>query len=93
MMADLKELRQRIDQIDEQILRSLCERVKTCRAIGEKKNERGIPIRDRNRESQVYEHVRAKAAEFALDPAQVEAVYREIVNMCSVVQQREEKRE
>ncbi len=38
-------------------------------------------------------HIRKKAAGLGLDPVQVEAVYRQIVNMCMAVQELEEKGE
>ena len=91
MMADIRQLRKRIDTMDEQILHALGERAKICREIGLAKKNQAIPIRDVMRESQVYRHVREKAAQFTLDPDQVEAVYREIVNMCSSVQESKEK--
>ena len=90
-MADLKQLRKRIDEIDDQILNSLSERVKICKAIGSAKKAQGIPVRDSDREKEVYKRTRVKAADLALDPQQVEAVYREIVNMCSSVQETKEK--
>jgi chorismate mutase len=80
-------LRKEIDKLDEQILRLLSERVKICRSIGSLKKEYGIPVKDAYRESEVYSHVRQKAVEFALDPAQVESVYHQITNMCHSVQE------
>jgi chorismate mutase len=41
----------------------------------------------------VYAHIKKKAAELGLDPAHVEAIYRQIVNMCSAVQELKEKSE
>jgi chorismate mutase len=57
------------------------------------KRKQKIPIKDIPRENDVYAHVRKKAAALSLDAAQVEAVYRQIVNMCMAVQELEEKRE
>ncbi len=91
MMVDLKQLRKRIDEVDEQILQALSERAKICKAIGAAKNEQKIPIKDADRENEVYNRVKKRAAELAIDPDQVEAVYREIVNMCSAVQKVKEK--
>jgi chorismate mutase len=86
-MADLKQMRKQIDNVDGQILRLLCERVKICEAIGSAKKTQGLPIKDVDREKQVYCYVREQAAQLGLNPVQVEAVYREIVNMCSSVQE------
>jgi chorismate mutase len=55
------------------------------------KKKHGIPIQDLPRESDVYAYVKEKAADWGLDPAQVEAIYRQIVNMCSAVQELKEK--
>jgi chorismate mutase len=92
-MSDINELRKRIDEIDEQILQSLSKRTETCRSIGSLKKKQKIPIKDIPRENDVYTHVRKKAAALGLDAAHVEAVYRQIVDMCMAVQELEEKRE
>jgi len=88
-MDELEHYRKQIDQIDESILKALAERAKICVAIGEAKRKRGMPVKDANRESDVYKRVKEKAVEFGLDSLQVKAVYREIVNMCSAVQEKE----
>jgi chorismate mutase len=90
-MDDINQLRKKIDSIDEQILQLLSERADVCRLIGASKQKQKIPIKDLPRENDVYAHIRAKAAGLGLDPVQVEAVYRQIVNMCMAVQQLEEK--
>jgi len=87
MMNEIQQLRKKVDKVDEQILNSLNERAKICRAIGLAKKKEGMQIRDTSRENEIYKRVKEKAVEFHLDPLQVEAVYREIVNMCSVVQE------
>ena len=86
-MDEIQQLRKKVDQVDEQILNALSERAKICRAIGLVKKKKGMQIRDTSRENEIYKRVKEKAVEFHLDPLQVEAVYREIVNMCSAVQE------
>lgn len=86
-MQDIEQLRKRIDEVDVQILQALSERVKICKAIGLAKKKRGVAIRDSYRENEVFKRVKEKSAQFGLDTVQVEAVYREIVNMCSAVQE------
>jgi chorismate mutase len=86
-MDDIEQLRKKVDEIDEQIINALCQRAKACKAIGLVKKKKGMPVRDITREDEVYKRVKLKAVEFHLDPVQVEAVYREIVNMCSAVQE------
>ena len=85
-MDDIKQLRKRIDEVDEQILHSLSKRTELCKSIGLVKKKQGIPIKDLPRENDVYTHIKEKAADLGLDPAQVETIYRQIVNMCSAVQ-------
>ena len=85
-MQEIKHLRKRVDEVDEQILRSLSERAEICRSIGLVKEKHGMPVQDYPRENDVYTHIREKAAELSLDPSYVEAIYRQIVNMCSAVQ-------
>jgi chorismate mutase len=51
------------------------------------KKKRGMEVKDASREKDVYKKVKEKSAELCLDPQKVEAVYREIVNMCSAVQE------
>ena len=92
-MEDIKQLRKRIDEVDEQILRSLSKRTEICKSIGLVKKKHGIPIQDLPRESDVYVHIKKKAADLGLDPAQVETIYRQIVNMCISVQDLEAKSE
>ncbi len=87
MMDELERYRKMVDQVDESILKALSERAKICMAIGLVKKKRGLPVRDVSRENEVYKRVKEKSAEYGLDSIQVEAVYREIVNMCSVVQE------
>ena len=85
-MQEIKQLRKKIDEVDEQILQSLSERAEISRSIGLVKEKHGIPIQDFPRETDVYAHIREKAAELGLEPSHVEAVYRQIVNMCSAIQ-------
>lgn len=85
-MVDLKDMRKKIDAVDEQILRLLADRVKICEDIGSAKKMQGLPVKDFAREKQVYQRLRDQAKQLGLNPILVEAVYREIVNMCSSVQ-------
>ncbi len=86
-MSQIDEMRKKIDDIDEQIIKDLLERIEICRVIGELKKQQGKPIQDRSRETHVFSKVRTQAEKLGLDPAQIERIYREIVNMCSNVQQ------
>ena len=86
-MTGLKELRRKIDGIDKHIVSFIADRVKVCEAIGSAKKAQGFSVKDNTREGKVYKRIRKQAVELGLDPVRVEAVYREIVNMCSSVQE------
>jgi chorismate mutase len=86
-MDELAELREKVDATDDQILRTIAQRVKICRAIGELKKQQNKPVQDLNREVQVFKRARERAELFKLDPDKIERLYREIVNMCSAVQE------
>jgi chorismate mutase len=85
-MAEIEQLRKKVDAIDDQILAAMRERVKVCKAIGAAKKKHGKPVRDTSRENMVFERIKEKSVELGLDADGVEAVYREIVNICSAVQ-------
>ena len=89
-MENIKRLRKKVDEVDEQILRSLSQRAEMCRSIGLVKKKHRIPIQDFLRENDVYAHIRERATELGLDPSHTEAIYRQIVNMCSAVQELKE---
>ena len=92
-MENIKQLRKRIDEVDEQILQSLRKRTEISKSIGLVKKKHVIPIQDFPRENGVYAHIKKKAAALGLNPSHVEAVYRQIVDMCSAVQELKEKSE
>ena len=92
-MEDITKLRKRIDEIDEHILRLLGDRSEICRSIGLLKKGNGMPITDAVRESEIFSNIRSKAPDFGLEPEQVEVIFRQIVNMCSNVQELKEKTE
>jgi chorismate mutase len=85
-MSEIDSLREKIDAVDDQILRDIVLRVKICRAIGEIKKQQGKPVHDITRQNEVFERVRERAELLKLDPDLIERIYHEIVNMCSTVQ-------
>ena len=90
-MEKILSLRRKIDEIDEQILRFLKERMEVVRSIGETKREHGIPIRDYEREDKLYVILMRRASELGLNPQRVKAVYREIIAMSIRAQESETK--
>lgn len=90
-MDELTKLRKQIDQIDDQIIAALAERVKICKAIGQAKKDQGKPVKDTRREKKVYKRIKEKAISVKLNPEQIERLYHEIVDMCSKIQEHYEK--
>jgi len=88
-LEKVSKLRKRIDEIDEQILRLLKERVDVCENIGILKRERGVPVRDRNRENKQYTRIAGLASILGLNAQDARAVYNRIIAMCIRVQKRE----
>jgi chorismate mutase len=86
-LDELELYRKEVDQVDELILKALTERVKICMAIGLVKKKRGLHVKDVSRENDVYKKVKEKSVKLGLDSQKVENLYREIVNMCSAVQE------
>jgi chorismate mutase len=50
------------------------------------KKKQGLPIKDRDREHELYTKIKKKAASLKLDTIHVEAIYRHIVEMCTSLQ-------
>ncbi len=86
-MDEIEILRKEVDKIDKQIVNALNQRVKVCINIGLVKKKKGLKIKDNLRENEIYKHVKQRATKLGLDSIRVEAVYREIVNMCIAVQE------
>jgi chorismate mutase len=85
-MEDIMRFRKKIDEVDHQILELLSERTRLCAAIGLAKKKQGLPIKDRNRENELYAKIEKKAAELKLDSMHIKQIYRCIVDMCTSVQ-------
>jgi chorismate mutase len=82
-------LRKEIDRLNREIVGLLVRRVDVALRIGEVKKRHGRPVVDRSREALVYERVKGLANDVGLDPDGVERVFREIIALCTRVQQEE----
>ena len=63
---ELKDLRNRIDEIDDQILSLFLERMECSEQIADYKKERHLPILNKVRENEILEDVQNKAGDKAL---------------------------
>lgn len=71
---DLPQLRQRVGELDKQILELIATRLETTKAIGEIKQKQGLPIRDYRVEVQVLKRARERAREVGLDERVAEEI-------------------
>ena len=65
---DLEDLRERIRQLDDELLAKAAERVELARRVGEIKRRHDLPTVDYTQERVVLDHARAAAASRGLDP-------------------------
>jgi len=89
---DLAALRDRIEQIDRQIIRLIAERLQIVQGVIEAKLASASPFRDRAREESLISRLRGIAVEVGVDPHEIERLYRVVVDM-SVARQEQAVRE
>jgi chorismate mutase/prephenate dehydratase len=78
---DLSTLRDRIDEVDRQIIALLAERLRIVETVALAKLDSASPVRDREREERLLLRLRQHAADANLDPHAVEALYRVVMAM------------
>ena len=76
---DLQDLRQKIDNIDEELIRLFCLRMEVSKAIGIYKKERNLPIFVQEREQEKLDDVMGKAGEEMAD--YVKSLYETIFHL------------
>jgi len=75
---ELAELRNRIDELDEQIVKLLNARAQIVLDIKELKRKKGLPIHDGQREEEVFEKI-GKISDGPLDEKTLRQIYRKII--------------
>jgi chorismate mutase/prephenate dehydratase len=86
MMADLKELRSRIDEIDEELVRLFQERMDVAVEIGQHKQENGLPVFDPAREREKLHALSGQAKKGR--EADITALYSLIFELSRAAQER-----
>ena len=84
-MDELKELRLKIDDIDQQILHLLNERAKLAKRVGEVKKELGLEVHAPEREKEIINRMIKLNKEVYGEEFPTEAIlhiYREIISAC-----------
>lgn len=64
-MADLNEIRKKIDEIDNQLLKLFIERMDCSRQVAEYKTENGLPVLNPKREQEILDEVAEKSGNLA----------------------------
>ena len=75
----IDDLRDKIREIDEELLRLMIERIETAEEIGRLKNDLGLVIRDREVEKMVTERYRKASEGTLLDPVSAEMISRILI--------------
>lgn len=76
---DLQRLRQRVADLDREILEKVAERLQTSRQIGEAKRRAQLPLRDFRVEAQVMQRGRDLARNLGFDPSLAESVLESLI--------------
>ena len=79
MTEGLGRLRERLNEIDRELLELAAERQQIVHEIGQVKASRGLPTRDFEREKQVLERARTNAAALGLPPQLAERLMSELI--------------
>ncbi len=80
--------REKIDHLDEDIVRLINERARAARAIGELKRDADLPVYEPGREQQVFEHVRAVNSG-PLTDAELIDIYQRLMDVMRSLQRRD----
>jgi chorismate mutase len=85
---DISDWRQKIDELDEQIVALISKRADAAKAIGELKRGSQLPVYEPGREQAVFNHVRAVNAGPLAD-AEILDVYERIIDVMRTLQRRD----
>lgn len=84
----MKEIRKKIDAIDEKIILLVKERADLAKKIGKEKERSNLQVADLDREKEVMENVRAVAKEKNINEELAEKIFKEIVQYSKEIQKR-----
>ena len=84
---EIADWRDRIDELDEQIVALINRRAEAAHAIGELKREAALPVYEPKREQQVFDHVRS-VNPGPLGDAEIQHVFERIIDVMRTLQQR-----
>jgi len=82
---EISDWRQKIDGLDEQIVRLINQRAEAARAIGELKQGANLPVYEPQREKDVFEHVR-RVNPGPLSEVEIVDIYERIIDVMRALQ-------
>jgi chorismate mutase len=85
----ISDWRVKIDALDEQLVRLLSERAEAANAIGELKQQGGLPVYEPKREQAVFEHVR-RVNQGPLPDTEIQHIFERIMDVMRSLQRREQ---
>jgi chorismate mutase len=86
--VDISDWREKIDELDVQIVRLISQRAEAARAIGDLKREAKLPVYEPQREQAVFDRVRA-ANPGPLGDGELLHVYERIIDVMRSLQRRD----
>ena len=87
---DLDELREEIENIDQEIVERIAQRTYVADTIADVKEERGLPTTDEEQEQAVMDRAGENAERFDVDSNLVKAIFRLLIEL-NKVEQRESR--
>jgi chorismate mutase len=85
-MDNIEDLRERIDSIDDELLRLFNERAKLALEIGKMKKNQGIPIHIPNREEQILIRVQQENPG-PLSPTSIARLYQQLIQESRILEE------
>jgi chorismate mutase len=85
---DIADWRNKIDELDEQLVRLISQRAEAARNIGELKRTSALPVYEPKREQQVFDHV-CRVNPGPLDNAEMLHVFERIIDVMRTLQRKD----
>ncbi|HEV2618736.1 MAG TPA: chorismate mutase [Acidobacteriaceae bacterium] len=85
---DIADWRQKIDELDEQIVALISRRAEAAKAIGDLKRDAEMPVYEPGREQAVFDHVKAVNSG-PLDDRELLHIYERIIDVMRTLQRRD----
>jgi chorismate mutase len=86
---DISDWRQKIDELDEQIVQLISKRAQAAKAIGELKRNSNLPVYEPGREQAVFDHIR-RVNPGQLPDNEMLHIYERIIDVMRTLQRRDQ---